>query len=199
MRLIVFLLLLFPWLGFTQKYLFNGKTDSVFYKAITNTFLVKEGVPMSMDRILNISITEDPKLFTVVFSENQDVQESVVYIISYLENPETKEQEKVVIDKIPVRLRVDYPKDTICILNLKERENPDKIELKICGEHERGLKIISYEISFKNEVYSVKSGSLTNELRNKLLQLKTGEEITINVLYKDLLNKTDNVKQTIIK
>lgn len=199
MRLIVFLLLLFPWLGFTQKYLFNGKTDSVFYKAITNTFLVKEGVPMSMDRILNISITEDPKLFTVVFSENQDVQESVVYIISYLENPETKEQEKVVIDKIPVRLRVDYPKDTICILNLKERENPDKIELKICGEYERGLKIISYEISFKNEVYSVKSGSLTNELRNKLLQLKTGEEITINVFYKDLLNKTDNVKQTIIK
>ncbi|MBM3429904.1 MAG: hypothetical protein FJX99_02840 [Bacteroidetes bacterium] len=198
MRLILVVFLVSHHIGFSQKYLFNGKTDSVFYQNTTNSFFVKQGVPMSMDGSLLISKTADPKTFAVKVAQAQ-TQESTIYILLYLENPETSEQEKVVIDKFLIHIKNDYPGDSLCLVGLNEKNNPKEIELNICGPLERGLILLEYDILFENQAYSVKSGTLTDEIRKKLASLPTGKEVIISALCRDLLNNTISIKQKLFK
>jgi hypothetical protein len=198
MRLILVVFLVSHHIGFSQKYLFNGKTDSVFYQNTTNSFFVKQGVPMSMDGSLLISKTADPKTFAVKVAQAQ-TQESTIYILLYLENPETLEDEKVIIDKFPVYIKSGFSGDSLCLLGLNEKNNPIGIELKICGPLERGLTLLEYDIMFDNQVYSVKSSSLTDELRKKLALLPVGKEVVVSALFRDLLNNTIRIKQKLVK
>ena len=198
MRLIIVVFLVSHQISFSQKYLFNGKTDSVFYQNTTNSFFVKQGVPMSMDGSLLIFKTDDPKTYAIKVSQAQTL-ESTIYILLYLENPETSEQEKVVIDKFPIHIKNDYPGDSLCVFELNEKNNSKEIELKICGPLERGLILLEYDIMFENQAYSVKSSELTDELRNRLAILPAGKEVIISALCRDLLNNTIRIKQKLVK
>lgn len=198
MRLVLLLLTVSYQIAFSQKYLFNGKTDSVFYQNTTNSLFVKHGIPMSMDGNLLISKTDDPKTYAVKVAKNQ-TPEAIIYILLYLENPETLEDEKVVIDKFPVYIKSDFSGDSLCLLGLNEKNNPLGIELKICGPLERGLTLLEYDIMFDNQAYSVKSSSLTDELRKKLALLPVGKEVVISALCRDLLNNTTRIKQKLVK
>lgn len=198
MRLVLLLLTFSYQIAFSQKYLFNGKTDSVFYQNTTNSLFVKHGIPMSMDGALLISKTDDPKTYAVKVAKNQTL-EAIIYILLYLENPETLEVEKVIIDKFPVYIKSGFPGDSLCLLGFNEKNNPLGIELKICGPLERGLTLLEYDIMFDNQVYSVKSSSLTDELRKKLALLPVGKEVVISALCRDLLNNTIRIKQKLVK
>jgi hypothetical protein len=58
---------------------------------------------------------------------------------------------------------------------------------------------LEYDILFENQAYSVKSGTLTDEIRKKLASLPTGKEVTISALCRDLLNNTIRIKQKLLK
>lgn len=199
MRLILFLFLLNIFCVRSQLYLFNGLPDSTFYFNVCNSFFVNEGIPMSMDGMFLITRTQDPKVYAVTLNQQKDTPESIIYIVKFLENPETQEQEKVVIDKFPIKIVKENPVDSLCLVNLSTNSNSDDIELKWCGDFNRGLVIVEYDISFLNQVYSVKSSQLTKEIKNKLYNLAKGQEIKTRIVSKDLLNKYSVHKQSWIK
>ena len=154
---------------------------------------------MSMDGAVLIYSTEDPRVYAIKVNQLKQTEQAIIYILTYLQNPETQEQEKVFVDKFLVPIVEKEIKDSLCIENLSQELNPESIELKICGELNRGLKILEYELVLDNTVWAVKSNRLTDELRSQIFRLEKGNKITIKVMYKDLLNNAFQLTQVFTK
>ena len=193
------LLILNCYYASAQNYLFNGNSDTVLYKNVCNGFYIKTGVPMSMDGAILIYSTEDPRVYAVKVNQLQQTEQAIIYILTYLQNPETHEQEKVFVDKLLVPIVEKEIKDSLCIENLSQELNPEGIELKFCGGLNRGLKILEYELIIDNKAWAVKSNRLTDELRSQIFLLEKGNKITIKVTYKDLLNNSFQLTQFFTK
>lgn len=199
MRLSLLLLILNCYYVAAQNYLFNGNSDTVLYKNVCNSFYIKTGVPMSMDGAVLIYSTEDPRVYAIKVNQLEQTEQATIYILTYLQNPETHEQEKVFVDKLLVPIVEKEIKDSLCIENLSQELNIEGIELNICGELNRGLKILEYELVLENTVWAVKSNRLTDEIRSQIFRLEKGNKITIKVMYKDLLNNSFQLTQVFTK
>ena len=199
MRLSLLLLILNCYYVTAQNYLFNGNSDTVLYKNVCNSFYIKTGVPMSMDGAVLIYSTEDPRVYAIKVNQLKQTEQAIIYILTYLQNPETHEQEKVFVDKLLVPIVEKEIKDSLCIENLSQELNIEGIELNICGELNRGLKILEYELVLDNTVWAVKSNRLTDEIRSQIFRLEKGNKITIKVMYKDLLNNSFQLTQGFTK
>ena len=199
MRLSLLLLILNCYYVTAQNYLFNGNGDTVLYKNVCNSFYIKTGVPMSMDGAVLIYSTEDPRVYAIKVNQLKQTEQAIIYILTYLQNPETDEQEKVFVDKLLVPIVEKEIKDSLCIENLSQELNIEGIELNICGELNRGLKILEYELVLDNTVWAVKSNRLTDEIRSQIFHLEKGNKITIKVTYKDLLNNSFQLTQVFKK
>ena len=81
------------------------------------------------DRSLLVSRTADPKTFAVKAAQDQ-TQRSTIYFLLYLENPETSEQEKEVMDKFLIHVKHVYPVDSLCLVGLNKKTTQRKENTK---------------------------------------------------------------------
>ena len=111
-----------------------------------------------------------------------------------LTNPETKEKEKVVIDKLPVRLSKDSLQVEICIgNNTKKIQYSDELEINLCSNIDCDLKIESYNLVINKNLIEAIGSKFTDKIREVINKTKEKEIIQVEVVYKDILNNKKKI------
>lgn len=169
------------------KYEFNNQADSILYSGITNVLYVKKGTPISRESSVRIKKIQRKKYAVEI--DNSSQEKIDIYIMDEVSNPETKETENVVVDKIPVKIIKDTLEVEICIgNNNKEIYFTENIELSLCTNIDCDLKIVSYSLVINKELFEAIGSKFNDKIREAIKNTDKNTSIQVEVVYKDVLN-----------
>lgn len=182
---------------FSQSYLFNNKKDSVLYTGYVNTLFVEEGTPLNFDGTIHVEPTKEMGSYHVVVLDTVTRPYGKLNITSYLEGP-NGEKEKVFIDKFSFNIKKG-PEEVLYIGDAVSGEKIDTLNLEIEIGFLEPFPIANFTITetsivFENNVLTIKSKRLTQQVINEIKRLPSGSEVGVSVVYKDPLGRIKRTK-----
>jgi hypothetical protein len=189
------------WNLFSQldnTYFFNGKKDSVFYREYANSFYAEKGFPVNFDGTFIIERTNKHKTYLIQMMDTVTRLEAEMILFDYLVNPETKEREKVIIDKFPVKLK-GTPRKSVFVGDVSsgEKLNLNKLdfEVRLPDEgFESNISITQIDVLFDSTSITVKGAKLSDVVKNRIQDLPEGTLIKFDIHYLDLRGKPAMIK-----
>jgi len=186
-----------------NTYFFNGKKDSVLYREYANSFYAEKGFPVNFDGTFIIERTNKHKTYLIQMMDTVTRLEAEMILFDYLVNPETKEREKVIIDKFYVKLK-GSPRKAVLIGNVTSGEKLDvnnlNFEVKLPDEGlESNATITQIDISYDSLTTTVKGAKLSDIVKKKINDLPEGTLIKFDIHYSDLRGKTAIIKSEFLR
>jgi hypothetical protein len=194
------------WNLFSQldnTYFFNGKKDSVFYREYANSFYAEKGYPVNFDGTFIIERTNKHKTYLIQMMDTVTRLEAEMILFDYLVNPETKEREKVIIDKFPVKLK-GTPRKSVFIGNVSSGEKIDpnnlNFEIKLPDEGlESNTTITQIDITYDSTSTTVKGSKLSEVVKQNISKLPEGTILKFDIHYLDLRGKPAIIKSEFVR
>ena len=194
------------WNLFSQldnTYFFNGKKDSVFYREYANSFYAEKGFPVNFDGTFIIERTNKHKTYLIQMMDTVTRLEAEMILFDYLVNPETKEREKVIIDKFPVKLK-GSPRKMLYIGNVSSGEKIDpnnlNFEIKLPDEGlESNTTITQIDITYDSTSTTVKGSKLSEVVKQNISKLPEGTLLKFDIHYLDLRGKPAILKSEFVR
>jgi hypothetical protein len=194
------------WNLFSQldnTYFFNGKKDSVFYREYANSFSAEKGYPVNFDGTFIIERTNKHKTYLIQMMDTVTRLEAEMILFDYLVNPETKEREKVIIDKFPVKLK-GTPRKSVFIGNVSSGEKIDpnnlNFEIKLPDEGlESNTTITQIDITYDSTSTTVKGSKLSEVVKQNISKLPEGTILKFDIHYLDLRGKPAILKSEFLR
>jgi hypothetical protein len=194
------------WNLFSQldnTYFFNGKKDSVFYREYANSFYAEKGYPVNFDGTFIIERTNKHKTYLIQMMDTVTRLEAEMILFDYLVNPETKEREKVIIDKFPVKLK-GSPRKMLYIGNVSSGEKIDpnnlNFEIKLPDEGlESNTTITQIDITYDSTSTTVKGSKLSEVVKQNISKLPEGTLLKFDIHYLDLRGKPAILKSEFVR
>jgi hypothetical protein len=194
------------WNLFSQldnTYFFNGKKDSVFYREYANSFYTEKGYPVNFDGTFIIERTNKHKTYLIQMMDTVTRLEAEMILFDYLVNPETKEREKVIIDKFPVKLK-GTPRKSVFIGNVSSGEKIDpnnlNFEIKLPDEGlESNTTITQIDITYDSTSTTVKGSKLSEVVKQNISKLPEGTILKFDIHYLDLRGKPAIIKSEFVR
>jgi hypothetical protein len=181
-----------------NTYYFNGKQDSVLYREYANSFYAEKGFPVNFDGTFIIERTNKHKTYLIQMMDTVTRLEAEMILFDYLVNPETKEREKVIIDKFPVKLK-GSPRKSVFIGDVSsgEKLNVNKLdfEVRLPDEGlESNISITQIDVLFDSTSITVKGAKLSDVVKKRIQDLPEGTLIKFDIHYLDLRGKPAMIK-----
>jgi len=202
-KLVIFVFL--PFMSVAQGYLFNKDSIALFYKGYTNSFEIKNnnlentGTPLCFDGSVKIipdqTSHQKPKYYIEVL-DTVTRNKGRLNISKYLIHPDGF-REKVFIDKFEFKI-IPFPETILFVGTVTpgEKIDPKEMDLKVGIKEtfpETTFRIKEYTIIANKEIISIKSADITQQAIGFIMKQKKGEEIKINAIYVDSINKQRRV------
>ena len=195
------ILIFLPIISEAQAYSFNEDSLALFYKGYTNSFVINNnniantGTPLCFDGTIKIipdqTSDEKPKYYIEVL-DTVTRDKGRLNITKHLIHPDGF-REKVFVDKFEFKI-IPFP-ETFLFFGSSvtgEKLDSNQMGLKVGIKEpfpETKFLIKEYTITANKEIIRVKSAEITEQAKAFILKQKKGEEIKIEVVYIDPMNK----------
>jgi hypothetical protein len=196
-----FIFIFSPFFLYSQQvvnYEFNNKLDTVFYTNIANVLYVKKGKPISLNE--DVIVTHINRKTYAVEIKNKEIEEIELLIVQENINPETKEKEEVIIDKIPIVLNREEVTIDLCIgENSKDVYEITNENINVCSSVNGNFKILSYNMVIDKKLIQVMGSKFNENVVNAINSCTKNKEIQFEAVYIDILKRKKTMVKTFVK